>query len=380
MNIWQGAVLALSSFILPAAGLPSAKISLNGGPQVMYDSAKDGCSGIDTPDLNPRAFCDAKGEVALFGLHFVNRALRGPDLSHLRIDCAVALGSNDNPDAAAYDSRNYIAATWTDDGSHVAAIVHHEYHADQFGTCSAKGDLACWYNSLIAYRSADGGRSFAKAKPFVVAAAPFRQEAEQGRHRGFFNPSNIVGEGPHRYFFGSTTGWGGQGFGNCLFRSDAPADSASWRAYDGKAFAVRFADPYASAARPAPCQPVGPFVFPVGAVVHLRGAKTWVAVWQASRDGRDFPLDGFYYATGTTLLDWSAPRLLLAGKTLYNGPCDSGGRLLAYPSLLDESARGRNFDDSGPSPWLYYTELKTSGCGFTGVRRMMRVRLEIKPS
>ena len=377
MGRWHNALLALCLLVLPAAGLPDAQVSLAGAPQTMYDSTTDGCTGIDTPDLNPRAFRDDKGQVVFFGLHFVNRALRGPDLSHLKIDCKVVLDSKENPDPAAFDSRNYIASTWTDDGKTVSAIIHHEYHADHYGTCKAKGDLACWYNSLLAFRSQDGGRAFAKNTPSVVAVAPFRQEVEQGRHRGFFQPSNTVHDGKWRYFFGATTGWSGQDAGNCLFRSDTPMDSGSWRAYDGKGFSATFANPYAGAVpHPASCTVVGPFIFPVGAVVRLRGSGLWIAVVQASRTG-DFPIDGFYTATSRNLLDWSLPRLLVAGKTLYNGPCDSGGSVISYPSLLDEAAQGRNFDDTGPAPWLYYTELGTKGCDFTGARKLMRVRLEI---
>jgi len=42
--------------------------------------------------------------------------------------------------------------------------------------------------------------------PRVVAAAPFRQEERQGRHRGFFNPSNVVSDGPFRYVMVTNTG------------------------------------------------------------------------------------------------------------------------------------------------------------------------------
>ena len=363
-----------------ASGLPAAQIVITGAPELVFDSSKDGCAGIDTPDLNPRAFRDASGQVVFAGLHFVNRLLRGPDLSHVKIDCQVALDSKENPDPAAFEGRYYLAGFWTDDGRNVAAIVHNEYHADHFGKCSAQGDIACWYNSLLAFRSQDGGRSFAKALPAIVAVAPFRQDVEQGRHRGFFQPSNIFGDGKYRYFFGSTTGWSGQNFGACLFRTSNPADSGSWRAYDGAGYTIKYANPYGPgpASAPAPCQTIAPFAFPVGAVVRLRSNGLWAAVFQASKNDGDFPVDGFYYATAKTLTGWSLPRLLLAGKTLYNGPCDSSGKVVSYPSLLDEQASGRNFDDTGSSPWLYYTELATKGCEFTGLRKLVRVKLEIK--
>src|SRR3954453_8906150 len=88
----------------------------------------------------------------------------------------------------------------------------YEYQANHHaGRCKAKEYLACWYNTVLAVASSDGGASFPRPKtPQVVAAAPFRQEVGQGRHRGFFNPSNIVTDGALRYMFAATTGWGRQ--------------------------------------------------------------------------------------------------------------------------------------------------------------------------
>ena len=57
------------------------------------------------------------------------------------------------------------------------------------------------------------------APPVVVAAAPFRQDFEQGRHRGFFNPSNILHAGGYWYMMTNTTGGAGQAQGLCLFRT-----------------------------------------------------------------------------------------------------------------------------------------------------------------
>lgn len=363
-----------------SAGLPEASLTLSGTPEIVYDPAKDACTGIDVPDQNPRAYRDAGGQVVFSGLHFINRMLRGPDLAHLKMDCEVVLGSIENPDPAAFEGRNYLAAPWTEDGRKVIAIVHQEYHADQFGKCPAGTDLACWFNSLLAFRSEDGGHHFTKSSPSIVAVAPFRQEFGQGRHRGFFQPSNIFSDGPYRYFFGATTGWDGQDAGVCLFRSGNVADSASWRAFDGKRYSVTFANPYASGTppRPAPCKAIAPFGFPVGAVVRQRGTGLWIAIFQAVRNGEDRPLDGFYYATARNLTNWSLPRLFLAKATNYNDLCTAGGPVLAYPALLDENAKTRNFEDIGDNGYLYYTELGVKGCAFDGMRKLMRVKLDIR--
>ena len=373
-------VALVTSLLLPAvdqASAADAALALIGKPEIIFDSVRDGCESIDMPDINPRAFRDAKGDVVFFGLHLVNRAMRGKDLSHLAIDCHVVLGSGLDPDPAHYNDRNYITATWTADGRDIAALVHHEYHADAHGRCTAQTSLGCWYNTILAYHSTNGGEDFVKAAPLVVAAAPFRQDIGQGRHRGFFNPSNIFSDGTFEYFFAATTGWDGQDSGACLFRSADPQDSGAWRAYDGRDFTIRYSDPYGTDATAVkPCTPIAPFAYPVGAVVRLRGSRLWIAVFQASQNEGAFPVDGFYYATATDLTHWSAPRLLRAGKTLFSDLCAAGRAVIAYPSLLDNDAQGRNFDNVGDDAYLYFTVIKVDDCK-TGNRLLMRQRISI---
>jgi hypothetical protein len=361
------------------------RIVLQGKPELVYDPKRDACTPNDIPDVNARAFRAEDGTVTLTALHFVNRALRGPDLDHLKIDCNVILDSQHSPDPASYEGRRFITSLWTNDGGNVAALVHNEYHADHFaGRCAYRDDLPCWYNTILSFRSENGGRGFARSTPLVIAAAPFRQEAEQGRHRGFFNPSNIFANGAHKYALISTTGWSGQPYGACLFRSDNPLNSAGWRAYDGKDFSIRYDDPYAGQAiAPRACAPIPPFGFPVGAVVRHRASGTFIAIWQAPKNQSDRPVDGFYTAASRNLLDWSAPRLLLAGKTMMGPACgeDGSGRddsLIAYPSILDGKAEGRNFDNVGDEAWLYYAAVKVEGCTPGAKRVLLRQKISIE--
>lgn len=364
---------------LEAAPAPSLGLALAGPVQTVFTPATDPCHGDDVPDVNARAFRDRRGNVVLFGLHDVNRALRGPDLAHLKIDCDVAYRAHGNANPAAYDDHGWIAALWTEDGRHVSALIHHEYHASEHpGRCKTTNFMSCWYNTILELRSSDGARSFARPKHPVVAAAPFRQSFDQTRHRGFFNPSNIVTFRGAQYFFASTTGWRGQPYGACLFRSRMPADSQSWRAFDGRAFTIHYDDPYAPGfVAPKPCAVIAPFGVPVGAVVRYRPAGVFLAVWQAKQDAGLFPLSGFYYATSRDLLRWSDPRLLVAGDTLYDDACHSGGQLINYPSVLDDHTKSRNFEDVGDRPWLYFASLRVDGCAVTSDRVLLRRRLLI---
>jgi hypothetical protein len=237
--------------------------------------------------------------------------------------------------------------------------------------------LGCWYNAILAYRSSDSGETFTRSKPLVVAAAPFTQDVGQGRHRGFFNPSNIFSDGHYEYFFAATTGWDGQPFGACLFRSATPLDSGSWRAYDGHSFDVHYVDPYRqSAAGTKPCARIEPFRFPVGAVVRDRKNNIWIAVFEARSNADVIPIDGIYYATARDLLHWSLPHLLRAGPTLASDLCATNN-VVSYPSILADDAVGRNFDNFGSDPFLYFTVIATDNCR-TGTRLLMRQRLEVR--
>ena len=362
-----------------AAEPPLVAITIVGAPQTVYSSVRDACDGDDVPDANARAFREADGGIVLFAMHMKNRALRGPDFDHLKIECRPPLESKGEADPARYDDASWVTATWTEDGKSVAALIHHEYRANSHpGRCTSKEYLACWYNTILAASSKDGGRSFERASPpVVVAAPPFRQDVGQGRHRGFFNPSNIFGDGRHRYMMTSSTGWDGQPFGPCLFRTDTPEKPDSWRAFDGRGFSIRYADPYRSDAKPARCQVIEPFGSPVGTIVRHRASRAWIAIFEKPAGGR-FTQAGFYTTASRDLLRWDEPRLLLAGTTLSGDPCGSGGRVIAYPSLIDREARGRNFDDVGDSADLYFATLKVDGCRFTSERELVRRRLAIK--
>lgn len=382
------AFLALALLSGPAAaepaGPPLSSLTLVGPPTTMFRAPRDACDGVDLPDAPLRAFRDAAGGVVAFGLHHRNRALRGPDLDRLKLDCAVVLESGHRPDPALYDDRSWITATWTEDGRTVAALIHHEYHADAHpGRCRVQNLMACWYNTVTALASRDGGRSFTRPElPAVVAGAPFTQDVGQTRHRGFFNPSNIVGDGRWRYALIATTGWNrpgsDQAAGVCLFRSDDPGDPRRWRAWTGGGFTAAFPDPYRSRIKLADtCRPVGPFPGPVGAVVRHRGSGAYVAVFMAAAGG-EFPRSGFYWTSSRDLITWDRPRLLLAGTTLYDDPCGAQGELIAYPSLIDPGATGRNFDDVGERALLTYATLRTEGCTVTAERDLVRRPVAIR--
>lgn len=373
-------LLPVSAAAQPVSGkgaAPRVTAQFDGPAETVFARKTDACDGHDVPDTSLRAYRNADGSVTAFGMHNVNRALRGASLDKLKLDCRIVLNSGHKSDPALYDDYSWIAATWTGDGKHVSALIHHEYHAnDHAGRCAFTDMLACWYNSVLAVQSSDGGTTFARGRnSAIVAGYPYKQETGQGRHRGFFNPSNIFSDGEWKYTFIATTGWAGQKHGACLFRTKTPGDAASWRAWDGKSFSVHAGDFYAGTADALKtCEPIAPFVTPVGAVIKHQPSGAWIAVLQAAPHDQFFAQSGFWISASRDLFNWSKPALVMAGTTLYDNPCGAG-QLIAYPSLLDRQSPSRNFDTAGATADLYYATIRVDGCHVTSDRDLMRRRI-----
>jgi hypothetical protein len=85
---------------------------------------------------------------------------------------------------------------------------------------------------------------------------------------------------------------------------------------------------------------------------------------------------GVYFSTSEDLIHWSPRRLLLRAATLHSYRCGQASPI-AYPSVLDPSSIGRNFETSGRRPFLYFTKFRYRSCQKTSNRDLMRVRLSI---
>lgn len=373
-----GSAAAQGASQAPAARPAPPRLVIDGPAEVVFDPKTDACDGHDVPDVPPRAYRDATGTVRMFALHYENRALAGATLDRLKLNCKVVFRAAGKPDPAAYDDKSWIAATWTDDGRTIHGLIHHEYQANTHkGRCRFPEYMSCWYNSVLAIHSADGGDTFAKPARPVVTSTPFPQEVDQGRHRGFFNPSNIVTDGVWHYMLAATTGWQGQEGGACLFRTDRIADPARWRAFDGVGFETRFVDPYREKAAPgARCLPLAPFPAPVGSVTKHIPSGRWIAVFQAQKDDRRFAVSGIYAAASSDLKTWSEPALVLATKTLYDNPCGAG-EINSYPTLIDRTSPARNFDTTGATADLYLSRMRIDGCNHTSDRKLVRLKVVI---
>ncbi len=362
-----------------------------GAPQVVFDPARHACDGHDVPDAPLRAYRDAGGTLRAFGLHYENRRLSGSSLLALKLECPVVFRANGRPDPARYDDRSWITATWTEDGQRISALIHHEFQANRHpGRCRFKEYIACWWNTILGAESDDRGASFRLLEPAVVAGTPFRSEIGQGRHRGFFNPSNIVRHQGRLHVLIGTTGWspaeGGsdQPGGVCLFRAESLANG-DWHAFDGKTFAARFPDPYRTESgqgrRQPRCQLIAPFPMPVGSVTRHRGTGLFLAAFSANQGtpdgfGGTYPRSGIYTASSRDLVRWSPPQLLMETRSLSDNACGADV-LRSYPVLIDPDSEGRNFDNTGDSALLFYSEMRIAGCDHTSDRKLVARKVRI---
>jgi len=287
------------------------------------------------------------------------------------------LTSHENADPSTYSGVAFVTAVWTDDGKTVTALIHNEYHADHFpSACIFKESMKCWYTTIVSAKSIDGGQSFAETSPpAVIASAPFPQDFQQGRHRGFFNPSNIILHQGYYYMASNTTGGMNQKPGLCLFRTATVNDPSSWRGYDGVGYTSVALDPYRADTNPyVPCQPVtGPGT--VGSISWNAAYGLFLIVYQLVDKIRP---DGVTaYSWSKDLIDWTMPQVLFAAPNMSSKNCSDSFRY-GYPSVVDPLAPGRNFDTVGDHPVLFLTRFHVgSNCGLPPNRDLIRFQLDI---
>ncbi len=371
------AVVALVFFRRPAT--PEVTVTL-GDEERVFDYSTDACDRLDVPDTPARAFRDASGTVNLFASHRVTRRDTGPELDALTHDCEVVMGSHEDPRPELFDDREWLAATWTPDGSRVAALVHNEYQGHRHaGRCSSGVYRECWYNSITLATSGNGGGSFDHARPpsHLVAALPARYVADTGP-QGIFAASNIVPGRGDGYLYSMVQLVSEEhGSGTCVMRTSDPFDAKSWRAWDGEGFGHRFVDPYSE---PGPgkdvCRPVSPDR--IGTMRHSltfnRYLNRYLLIGVAG-GGKEAP--GIYLSTSEDLISWSPRTLLIEAELPWTFEC--GDDLpVNYPSFLDPASPSRNFAVTSQKGYLYFTRLNYEDCRGRLDRDLIRVPVTLE--
>ncbi|MDR6870522.1 hypothetical protein J2Y55_001522 [Bosea sp. BE125] len=380
-----GPLAALMLLAVPSAlsaQAPGYRVEIAPGAQeeVVFDWARQRCEQWDIPDAPLRAYRDDRGEVVAFASHHRSRAMIGRGLDRVASSCAISFQAKRSANPSDFSDFSWIGATWTGNGRDVFALMHDEYHANEHpGACRFKEAMSCWYNVVTAARSRDGGRSFTPDQPPTVVAAPtFRQDVGQGRHRGFFNPSNIVQRDGAWYALIATTGGEGQKPGVCLFKTTNIEDATSWRAYDGADFTLRAVDPYrGDLSQAKPCQPLKELPTTVGSVTRHEASGRWLAIFHLGPDPSKGVVGGrVAYSWSSDLLNWTPLQTLVTHPTLWSKDCSDQQRY-AYGAIADPASPSRNFETTGDEAFLFMTKLHVSGCKIGPERDLVRIKVRI---
>jgi hypothetical protein len=367
---------------------PDPVLKVIGDEETVFDWGNDRCADHQIPDLAMRAFRGGDGQVQAISSSDNNYRLLGPDLNHLTIDCSKIMASHHNPDPAMFTDAEWIAATYTEDGQTIYALIHNEYQGHQHpGQCPQNDYFSCWDNSITLGISTDGGQSYGPAfepPAHLIARFPYPYQAGAGPE-GFRAPSNIIkGKDGYFYNFFNVSEYLTQNQWVCLMRSDDLSQPRSWRFWDGNGFEGQFVDPYGDEIVD-PDQHICPPI-DQDAIGHALnesityntylGRYVLVGISADWLDNRE--VWGFYYAISNDLVSWSKRKLLMEIALPWTVAFPGSDMSYLYPSLLDPESESRNFETSGKTAYLYYTR---NNFGHASLDRdLVRVPVEFFPS
>lgn len=347
-----------------------------GPEETVYDYATQRCDAADLTDNQARPVRLADGSlIMVVGNEPRYHLMRGSDFWRLRRDCTTVLTSQDSRSPETYHNREWLWSIYRE-GDVIHGLVHNEYHDPIEPNCKP-GDTGpanpCWYNSITYVQSRNNGASFAalpNTSP-TVAPAPVRWDptlaAARTNPHGYMTPSNIV-KGADGYYYALVfyaQRAGPAGGGSCVIRTRNLGDPASWRAWNGSAFALAMTSPYAGP-EAGECRVVIPNS-EFGSLTYNTYLGMYVAVGNTvAPETESGPLTcGIFYALSQDLVRWSRRVLIVRqGRLVFNGKNDCPDASLAnqqgagaYGALIDHDSRSINFETAGQAPFLYNMKL-----------------------
>jgi hypothetical protein len=315
--------------------------------------------------------------------------MSGSSLGRLRHSCDIVLGSDNDPNPARFNDREWIAATYTTDGRTVYALLHNEYQGHRHpGRCPSGIYLNCWYNAITFARSQDGGRTFQHPTPprHLVASSPDRYVPEKGPH-GLFAPSNIVRNPQDGLYYALAViedeDHRAQKRGSCLIRTANLSSPKGWRAWNGSSFRIRFVNPYrikSAEASDHVCDTVSS-----NEILAMSSSITWSTHFDkwlligtsADRNRSGRYVRGIFYSLSDDLIHWQHRKLVREVELPWTYQCGDRNPIM-YPSLLDPNSASRNFDTVDTHAWLYFTRLHYKDCKMTSNRDLVRVPISFR--
>lgn len=350
--------------------LAMGQVYVGRGPvETVYKWKTDRCDDGDIPDLAAHPVRLDDGTILLFTPHQPKFYLmRGSSFRSLRRDCNAAYTSEDGRDPSLYNNREWLTVPYRI-GDTIHVVAHNEWHDPVAANCKP-GDTSpanpCWMNSLTHFTSTNGGASFGKSTPpsHVIAPAPRRWDAGNPAARspfGYLQPAGIVRKTDGYYyllFYAIPDPSRQDDQGICLMRTANLADPASWRAWNGTDFSLPLGNPYlATGSTVTPCT----FVVRTSATGHVTfNSYLKKYVLAGTTVTSNAPADrGAFMFLSDDLLSWSAPQQLRFANFPFppwQGPSGTSVNGESYHSLVDHDDTTINFENSGQTAYLYWTQ------------------------
>ena len=357
----------------PPGPITRQRLVVTGPEEVVWDWTTDRCEEAHIPDIAPRLFRNADGEINLTVSHWNSYPAVGPSIDELVTDCSrLQLSSDYDPDPAAFNDSEWIGSVYTEDGQTVYAIVHNEYRGDTHGAarpdqCPSGERFPCLDTSFTMAVSTDGGRSFdhiAEPPGHLIATLPYTYR-DDTVPSGIRQPSNIIKTDGFYYLFGNVSDQPAEEQWVCAMRTPDLADPSAWRYWTGSDFTGEWKDPYLEeVSDDDKCAPLGsgPLSGSVQeSIVFDEALGRYVMIGVAFDPFGAEPNWGFYTSTSEDLIEWTSRELLLSVPVTPSVADDATDMFYAYPSFIDPDSDSFSFETSDGEMYLYLSRFNAGG-------------------
>ncbi len=388
-----------------------AQIKITGEPVIVFDHTTDQQQPLNIPDEQITAWREADGTVNLMIPHYEAYRMRGPDLLHLTIDPNEIYSSTQRGSQITenlYNYHHWLSGPYSLDGRTFYSLAHSEWYAcllngdcDQTTANGLSATSNSWANTINSFVSADGGASWqlnVVNNNHVVAQTAFYWTGSLAladkiylqalNHSGMFQPTRVIKE--ERYYY-AVSYYIHRNFsqidpangvyqapidktGYALIRTHDITNPNGWQAWIGggnyqsfpaQNIAVFLPQQNGSNLNAAPPQ----LVFDTNAqryiLIHTLYGGT----------------NAVYYMTTKSLAIpcWSQSTPILGTAQLITDP---GGPVQGfndanYPSIVDNSSSGFNFEFTGVNPLLFWSTFPAQYGGNNLGRNLYRVQLSV---
>jgi hypothetical protein len=388
-----------------------AQIQLAGQPVKVFDHTRDQQQPFNIPDSQITAWREADGTVDLMIPHKENYRMRGPDLEHLTIDPNEIYSSAQSASQIPEDLYNYshwLMGPYSLDGQHFYSLAHSEWYAcllqdncELIGTNGMGVTFNSWVNTVDSLVSADGGASWqlnVASGNHVVANPGYYWTGSEAlsdeiylyalNHTGIFEPTRVIKEGTYYYAIASyllrdfTKVNPAQGVymapvdktGYVLIRTNDITNPNGWQAWIS-----------GSTYRPVSQENFGVFLpqrggkslnAPSPQIIFDINAQCYILIHTIFGGS-----NAVYYMTTKSLANpsWSESTPIPGTLQLITDPAGpvQGFNDGNYPSILDSSSTGFNFEFTRGSPLLFYSTAPAQYGGDNLARDVYRIQLSV---